>query len=486
MNATFNLVDRPWLDALDGHGRPRRISLRDAFTDPSLTRLAMRIRTAEPPAYLLLVSIAMDAMRPDRDDPPLELDIDAITSYLDRNHDRFDLFHPEHPFGQAAWLGTIDKAAKVPYQLIREFHTGQEKEQYLGHYLPETVDALPTADVAQHLLHHIGAFPGGLTSTGEPSGDNSKAGARAAPMRGKIIHIPHGRTLRETILLSMPDAADLGRPAWHAQGPDGMLGLLTATVTAAFLRSEDGGETVSHASIGNAYVRERDGERYPGGEGYPESPFLGYDGDNEGKPIHAPGGSNGGFDLWRTIPKLARARVPIVASARERSAQLGLPRPAVRLYAMNGVGTTPSTSIAEDRIPLIPPELRLAAAGEQIVMLDEAIRNIGTSLAIHTGAHRHGDTAKPQRNNAARHRFVRQMEPIMRAVLAEAIDDPARGVLRTDHAEAVRQTARDVYRSATRGLAPLRAANGYTAVIRTVYRYLPMLTQETTTEKETP
>ncbi|MFC0673460.1 type I-E CRISPR-associated protein Cse1/CasA [Brachybacterium hainanense] len=483
MNATFNLVDRPWLDALDGNGRPRRISLLDAFTDPSLSRLAMRTRTAEPPAYLLLVSIAMDAMRPDRDDPPLELDIDVITSYLGRMHDRFDLFHPEHPFGQAAWLGTIDKAAKVPYQLIREFHTAPEKEQYLGHYTPQTMTGLPSADAAQHLLHHIATFPGGTTSTGDPSERNGRS-AKAAPMRGKIIHIPHGRTLRETILLSMPDAAILGRPAWHAEGPDGMLGLLTATVAAVFLRSEDGGATVSHASIGNAYSRERDGERYPGGKGYPESPFLGYDEDNEGGPVYAPDGNDGAFDLWRKIPKLAKARVPIAASARERSAHLGLPRPAVRLYAMNGVGKTSATSVSEDQIPLVPPELRLAAA-EQLTTLDTAITKIGEHLAIRTGAHRHSDTTKPQKNHSAQHRFIRQMEPIMRAVLMDAISDPDQGVLSTDRAKAVRTAAIDIYVTATPGWDPMRAAEGQRRILQIITRFLPMLSTKTTTEKET-
>ena len=106
---SFNLVDEKWILTA---ASPERKSLRDVFSDPSLSRLS-----GNPVDKIVVFRFLLSIVQASNDLPDLDAWLDLTTedmaanalAYLDQWHDRFDLFG-EKPFLQFPQLDAEIKA----------------------------------------------------------------------------------------------------------------------------------------------------------------------------------------------------------------------------------------------------------------------------------------------------------------------------------------------------------------------------------------
>jgi len=120
----FNLLDEPWILALNIRGETVSLSLKEVFTQAhELETLAGELPTQDIAVLRLLLAVlhcvfgrevtdtnAVDVWKKLRD--AKQFPADRITQYLEKYRDRFWLFHPEYPFYQVADSG-IDTCYKL-------------------------------------------------------------------------------------------------------------------------------------------------------------------------------------------------------------------------------------------------------------------------------------------------------------------------------------------------------------------------------------
>ena len=121
---SFNLVDEPWILTA---ASPERKSLRDVFSDPTLCRLSGN-PVDKIVVFRLLLSIVQASTNLKDLDAWADLTVDQMAAnalaYLDKWHDRFDLFG-EHPFLQFPQLAGKGEASS-PGSLQVEVSTGNK------------------------------------------------------------------------------------------------------------------------------------------------------------------------------------------------------------------------------------------------------------------------------------------------------------------------------------------------------------------------
>lgn len=107
MNASFNLIDQPWLLCIDGEGETQRLGLYDALAQAhKLREVQGEIPLATAALHRLLLAILHRNFGPANTRAWQRLwtagrwDTDKLQSYFEQYYDRFDLFDAEHPFYQ--------------------------------------------------------------------------------------------------------------------------------------------------------------------------------------------------------------------------------------------------------------------------------------------------------------------------------------------------------------------------------------------------
>ncbi len=107
MNATFNLIDEPWLLCVDEDGGPVRLGLYDALARAhTLRELQGETPLATVALHRLLLAILHRNFGPQNNRAWQRLwmagrwDAGTLQDYFERYYDRFDLFDPERPFYQ--------------------------------------------------------------------------------------------------------------------------------------------------------------------------------------------------------------------------------------------------------------------------------------------------------------------------------------------------------------------------------------------------
>lgn len=229
---TFNLLDEPWLGVRDLKGQTKTVSLRGAFASAhQLVGLAGDLPTQEVALLRLLVAILYRALPAplsieDRVDlwerwwTEEALPIAEIDGYLGQYRERFDLLHPHTPFMQVATL-SANKTSGLG-KLIADMPDG---EQYFTTRAARGADSIELAEAARWLVHAQAYDPSGIKSGAHD--DPRVKGGKGYPIGigwtgwcGLLI--PQGRTLKETLLLSMAlnvDSAgpgrDADRPVWE-------------------------------------------------------------------------------------------------------------------------------------------------------------------------------------------------------------------------------------------------------------------------------
>ena len=222
---TFNLIDQPWIPCIAGDGRVVELGLKDTLLQAhELQGLGGETPLVTAALYRLLLAVLYRAMAPPEDDEDWEAlwrarrwDADRITDYLERWRDRFDLFHPEHPFYQWQEGKTYQKEAN---ELI--FHFASKNNATLfDHHVDETITILTPAE-AIRTLPVLQAFrPAG------GGGVKTTVSSSAPWSGGSVIFFGEGNTLFETLALNfIPldwldglSMSDQDRPIWEANNP---------------------------------------------------------------------------------------------------------------------------------------------------------------------------------------------------------------------------------------------------------------------------
>lgn len=227
---TYNLLDEPWILALDLEGELTTVSLRQALMEAHLLRrLVGELPSQEVAVLRLLLAILHRALAVDGDDEDARVEWghwwaggrlphDRVADYLGRYADRFDLVHPEHPFMQVADLRTASGKTSGLSKMIAEVPAGH---RFFSTRTHGGVTTLDFAEAARWLVH-VQAFDASGIKTGAV-GDQRVKGGRGYPIgigwTGNLgLVVLEGETLLQTLLLNLvlhPGSPADDEPPWE-------------------------------------------------------------------------------------------------------------------------------------------------------------------------------------------------------------------------------------------------------------------------------
>lgn len=246
----FDLVHERWVP-VQRDGTQAHVSLREALAEAHKIDDLAPPRPTMVPALLrqVLLPIVIDAEGIPRSETAWadrwqagQLDVSAIDGYLERHHDRFDLFHPTQPFAQVGGLQTARQEADPSSLLIPSVASGNNVPLFSARLETEPPDLSPT-EATLWLLHTHCWDTAGIKSgaKGDPKSRSGKVyGNHTGPLGQFEAVIPLGTSLFETLLLNTPTVPDGLRPGdrpqwrddpagpvWQERPPLGLLDLFT-------------------------------------------------------------------------------------------------------------------------------------------------------------------------------------------------------------------------------------------------------------------
>ena len=245
----YSLDKEPWVGVIEIGGARHGVSLREAIVD------AHRLRGVDPgdpllaaALYRLLLALVVDVEGGWANPRDWEarwragaFSAEVFDEYFSRHHERFDLFHPHHPFFQVAGLEATSGELKPVSNLDLMRATGNNVPLFASSV--ESSPSVVTAAEAAGQLLVIQGFDTAAIKTGMRGDPAAKAGKTTGNPTGPLgsmgVVIPLGRSLFESLLLNLPrarfhDAAvDLPAwrrepdPSWQTRMPTGVVDLLT-------------------------------------------------------------------------------------------------------------------------------------------------------------------------------------------------------------------------------------------------------------------
>ncbi|MFQ9792821.1 MAG: type I-E CRISPR-associated protein Cse1/CasA [Acutalibacteraceae bacterium] len=213
----FNLLDEPWIKVMKRDGTIDEVSILTVFEQAHLyTDLAGELATQNVAVLRLLLAVlhtVFSRVDEHREDAPIEetddalerwgalwnancFPIEPIKAYLHTQHEKFWLFHPERPFGQAlsAAKGTEYSAAK----LIGELSESSNKIRLFPPRTGKDKTEISYAESARWLLYVNGYDD----TSAKPKGKNLPS--PGAGWLGKLgLITAKGKTLFETLMLNL-------------------------------------------------------------------------------------------------------------------------------------------------------------------------------------------------------------------------------------------------------------------------------------------
>ncbi len=227
---SYNLIDEPWIRIVwQGGGDEKEVSLRTLFRElPHIDSLAGETPIVTGSMYRFLLALIHSALRGPQDEETwLALwgaqDLaEFVLPYLEKHYDRFDLFHPQHPFLQ----GEPDLKLVKPVPIIDLVPHLAYGATLFDHALKADEFALTPAEAARWLLtlQHFGlggVVPGKATSKTVSAAD--------APCARAILFLVEGDSLFETLMLNLiaypeqrffpVDDGKEDRPFWERDDP---------------------------------------------------------------------------------------------------------------------------------------------------------------------------------------------------------------------------------------------------------------------------
>lgn len=205
MPASFNLIDHPFLPCTALEGTSGLCSLRDVLLHAhTLAELHDESPLVTVAAHRLLLAILHRCYQgPKRASDRVALwkaarfDADRINDYLDKWHDRFDLFHEQHPFYQTVGFTTNDPSGIN--RLAQELSRGNNAALF-DHTTDDPPPALTPAHAARVLIaEQAFAVGGGKSETGNTT---------HAPLVAGAVVLARGNTLFETLWLNLTVFSD--------------------------------------------------------------------------------------------------------------------------------------------------------------------------------------------------------------------------------------------------------------------------------------
>ena len=222
--ASFNLVDQPWIPCIDEHGLIQELDLRSTFARAHrLKAIACDTPPLTAALHRLLLAILHRVFGPGDEDiwaslwNAQQFDTETVNAYLNRCWPHFDLFDAERPFYQAP-----DKRMKPKsiINLSHEFASGNNPTLF-DHHLEDGDAVLEPAQAARVLIAAQAFGLAGLSGIGQKFTDGASAGG--------ITFLVEGSTLKETLLLNtlkyptdndhFPIWTELDAPAWEMADP---------------------------------------------------------------------------------------------------------------------------------------------------------------------------------------------------------------------------------------------------------------------------
>jgi CRISPR system Cascade subunit CasA len=215
-DASFNLIDEPWVRIRDEEGEVREVSLLELFEQaPHIACLANDLPTQDFAILRILLAILQRSVSPslDEGDDPAEIwgelwnartfPIEDIRSYFEDWHQRFDLFDENDPFMQVADLHTKKHAIKGVGLIVAD---SQEEDALFSQRTKDGISSLSYAEAARWLIHAQAFDVSGIKTgtVGDPQVVDGKRYSTGVPAWAGILggQFFEGSSVFETILLN--------------------------------------------------------------------------------------------------------------------------------------------------------------------------------------------------------------------------------------------------------------------------------------------
>ena len=221
---SFNLIDEPWIPCITAEGEFVEVSLRDLFARaPELLEISCETPIMSASILPLALAILHRNFGPaDYDEWEAlwkagKFDMARLDGYFAQWRERFDLFHPEHPFYQA-----IEDRVEAK-SLIYLIHSIGNTATLFTHANDAAGIQLTPAEAARQLLAAQYFHTAGLG----PAINKKRVSFKDSNYARGVIFWACGSTLFETLMLNLtayPDeqmmaSHDDDKPSWEMEEP---------------------------------------------------------------------------------------------------------------------------------------------------------------------------------------------------------------------------------------------------------------------------
>jgi CRISPR system Cascade subunit CasA len=424
--ASFDLIHQPWIPVMVA-GTRTDVSLMDAVTaageidglaaDDPLEAAAVFRQVLLPVVIdaLGMPASAADWARRWNDGSP---DFAAARGYLTEHAACFDLFDEVRPFVQVAQLRTMADDTKPVSLLIPSIATGNNVPLFSSRTEADPPALTPAQAARAVLVAHswdTAAIKSG--ADGDPRVSKGKTTGNPTGYLGQLgVVIPAGRTLAQTLALSVPVSpqglrpgdrpqwrADPAGPAWRQRAALGVLDLLTWQSRRIRLipKTDDSGDLTISRVVLTAGDRL---DQIPQ-DLEPHTPWKQVDKPKAGQAPQRPVRHVSGKDAWRGLDALLAIREPsdarvsapnVLIQVSELIADGYLPPGLMLSVMIVGVAYGNQSAVVEDvisdQIPM-PVSALIADGSARSLLLDIA----GQAEALRVAANRLGDDLRRSR-----------------------------------------------------------------------------------------
>lgn len=250
---SFDLVHGPWIVVRSKTGKRDELGILDTLLcSHEIDDLLVDLPTQKPALLRqVLLPVVVEALGLPADRAEWERRFSAggfskrereeIRRYLARKSARFDLFHPERPFGQVPGLRSANGETKGAGLIVATAATGNNVPLFASRTEGDAL-ALTPGEAVRWLLHAQCWDTAGI-KTGAEGDDQVRAGKTTGNHTGSLgrlgVVMPVGRNLYETLLLNLPIGRSIAvgtphwaredscGPGWATRAPEGLLDLWT-------------------------------------------------------------------------------------------------------------------------------------------------------------------------------------------------------------------------------------------------------------------
>lgn len=209
---SFDLLTEPWIPVEPLSGQHKEVSLRGLFEEAEDLRYIVHPSPVVTAALYRLALAVLHRAVPVADGEEWEdvwvagEYVGAVTHYLDRHRDRFDLYHAEQPFLQVTAMP--ENCRPFPWTKLALELPPNSTKLLFDHTLATEPPSATPAEAARVLVASQSFAVG--------AGRSCIGYTYHAPLVAALTVIPEGRNLAETLLANlMPGSHEDDRPVWE-------------------------------------------------------------------------------------------------------------------------------------------------------------------------------------------------------------------------------------------------------------------------------